>query len=187
MHGVKMKEVRFHGRGGQGAVTSSQVLAIAGFLDGKFTQSFPMFGVERTGAPVQSFTRICNENINVRAQVYEPDYVMVLDPTLMEVINPTQGLKKGGMLIVNSHKSPKELGLKGNFTVKTIDVTKAAMEVIGKPFVNLAVLGAFSALTGEVSWNSLEKAILEKMSSKGKLAELNAKAARKVFEDAGGK
>ena len=128
---MPLREVRFHGRGGQGAVTSSQVLAVAVFCDGKYTQAFPNFGVERTGAPVESYTRIDEQPINVRQQVYTPGYVIVLDPSLMANVDVTKGLKKDGLIVVNSEKTPKELGLE-KFNTKCIDITKVALEVIGK-------------------------------------------------------
>ncbi len=180
-----LKEVRFHGRGGQGAVTSSQVLAIAAFYDGKFTQAFPNFGVERTGAPVESYTRIDDRYINVRQQVYNPQYVIVLDPSLMANIDVTKGIDKEALIIVNSNKTPEELGLKG-FNAKSIDITKVALEVIGKPFVNIAALGAFAALSGEVSLEALNKAIDEKFSEKGKISDLNKEACKVLFEQAKG-
>lgn len=180
-----MMEIRIHGRGGQGAVTSSQVLAIAAFYDGKQCQAFPNFGVERTGAPVESFVRIAKEPIMLRQHVYEPDVVMVLDPTLIaQGIDVTKGLKEHGLLIVNTDKSEKELGTKGNFNVKCINMTKIAIDLIGKPFVNIAALGAFCALTGEVSLQALDRAIAEKMAAKPAAIELNQKAVGAVFEAA---
>ena len=180
---MNIKEIRIHGRGGQGAVTSSQVLAVAAFNDGKYSQAFPSFGVERQGAPVLAFARIADEEIHVRSQVYEPDYVIVLDPTLIQAVDVTAGLKKGGMLIINSNKKPSELGLKGKFIVKSFDITKVAMEVIGKPFVNIASLGAFAALSNEISLESLKKAVAVAMEGKGKMIELNQKACERVYKE----
>jgi pyruvate ferredoxin oxidoreductase gamma subunit len=177
-----LKEIRIHGRGGQGAVTSSQILATAAFIEGKFSQAFPNFGVERRGAPVQSFARIDEKEINVRSQVYEPDYVIVLDPSLIPNIDVTAGLKKGGLLIINSHKSAEELGLKGDFKAYSFDVTKVAMDVIGKPFVNIAALGAFASLSEEIKLESLHQAVEQNMGKKGKVAELNKKALQEIFE-----
>jgi pyruvate ferredoxin oxidoreductase gamma subunit len=181
---MPLREVRFHGRGGQGAVTSSQVLAIAAFHDGKYTQAFPNFGVERTGAPVESYTRIDAKPINVRQQVYSPDYVIVLDSSLMASVNVTNGLRRDGLIIVNSNRKPRELNL-GKFNAKTIDITKTALEVIGKPFVNIAALGAFAALSGEVSLEALNKAVDERFAEKGKIAELNKQACKALFRQAG--
>ncbi len=182
-----LKEVRIHGRGGQGAVTSAQALAIAAAKDGKFTQSFPTFGVERSGAPVEAYTRISDEFINRRQHVYNPQYVIVLDTSLISVIDVTKGVAEDGLIIVNSSKNAEELGLKGakspkGAKVHSIDITKIALDVIGKPFVNLAALGAFAALTGEISIESIKKAVEERM---GKLAELNNKALDEVYKIAG--
>lgn len=189
-----LKEVRIHGRGGQGAVTSSQILAIAAFMDGKQSQAFPNFGVERQGAPVQSFARISDEFINVRQQVYEPDYVIVLDASLAEVIDVSAGLQGGGMLIVNSDMSAEELLGKGKVKelekkkarVEMINITKTALEVIGKPFVNVAALGAFAGATKEVSLESLKGAIDGQLGKKGKIAELNKEACEKLYKEASG-
>lgn len=178
---MPLKEIRIHGRGGQGAVTSSQVLAIAAFHDGKYCQAFPSFGVERRGAPVEAFARIADEPINVRQHVYEPDYVMVLDPTLLEAVKVDSGLKDSGTIIINSDKKPEEFKLDTKAKVKTIDVTKVALEVIGKPFVNIAILGAFAAITGEISLESINKAIDQEFAAKAKVGELNKKAAEKLF------
>ena len=157
-----LKEIRLHGRGGQGAVTSTQVLAIAAFHDGKYSQAFPNFGVERTGAPVESYVRIDKKPINLRQHVYDPDYVIVLDSSLLDAVDVTKGLQKNGLVIVNSDKSAKELKKKlGNVNVHAINITQIALEVIGKPFVKIASLGAFCTLSKEVSLEALNKAIDE--------------------------
>ena len=181
---MALKELRVHGRGGQGAVTSTQVLAIAGFLGGKFTQAFPNFGVERAGAPVESYLRVDEKPISIRQHVYEPDYVIVLDAALMKSIDVTAGLKSGGMLIINTDDAGLEKKIRGKFSVKTINVTKIALEIIGKPFVNIASLGAFCALTGEISLDALDRAIDLHFAATGKqaAAELNKKAANAVAE-----
>lgn len=183
---MALKEIRIHGRGGQGAVTSSQVLAIAAFHDGKHCQAFPNFGVERTGAPVESYVRIDEKPINARQQVYEPDYVIVLDATLVDCTDVAAGLREKGLIIINTDKGEKELRakFKGNFSIHAVNITKIALDVIGKPFVNIAALGAFCALTKEVSLQALGKAIDELFAASGKqaVAELNKKAANAVAE-----
>ncbi len=173
-----MKQIIFLGRGGQGAVTSSRVLAIAAFLDGKKSQAFPNFGVERMGAPVRSYARIDSEFINLREQVYDADYAIVLDATLLS------GLKENitDTIIVNTNKQPSDLGLKTKAKIKCADITKVALSEIGKPFVNIVALGAFASLTNEVSIDSLEKAIKQQMGS-GPIVEKNIKGIRKVFEE----
>ncbi|MBS3057213.1 MAG: 2-oxoacid:acceptor oxidoreductase family protein [Candidatus Diapherotrites archaeon] len=151
-----MKEIRIHGRGGQGAVTTSQLLAIAAFHDGKRAQAFPAFGVERRGAPVQAFTRISDGEIKTRQQVYEPDYVIVLDASLLASVDVAD-------------------------TAHTINVTKAALDVIGKPFVNTGIIGAFAGLTKELSLNALEKAIDERFEGKVEVAEKNKQVIRLLY------
>lgn len=184
-----MDEIRIHGRGGQGAVTSSYVLAIAAFHNKKYCQAFPNFGVERMGAPVESFVRIDNKPINVRQHVYEPDAVIVLDPSLLEAVDVTSGLKKNGLLIINTDKKASELQIKKrkNLKVHCINITKTALDIIGKPFVNLAALAAYAAISKKVSLQALNKAIDQQLASKGKMAELNKKAAAKVYKEAMGK
>jgi len=169
-----MKEIRIHGRGGQGAVTAADIIAIAAFYDGKYCQSFPFFGTERRGAPVTAFARIDDKPIRVRCQIYEPDYVIVQDPTLLDVIDVAKGLKKEGMVIVNTEKSPEELKLETKARIKTINATKIALECLGVPIVNTSMVGAFSAATKEISLESLKKAIKKRFSEK--LAEKNIKA-----------
>ncbi|MFH1402842.1 MAG: pyruvate ferredoxin oxidoreductase subunit gamma [Candidatus Altiarchaeota archaeon] len=173
-----MKEVRFHGRGGQGAVTAAMILSVAAFHDGKYTQAFPKFGVERRGAPVQAFTRISDEFVRRKSQVYTPDYLVVLDSTLFGAENITDGFKEDGMIIVNTNMSAGDLGLKG-LNVKTLDVSKLAMEVLGRDIVNTAMLGAFAGFTGEVSLEGLLKGVEGQFS--GAIAEKNKKLVEEVY------
>jgi pyruvate ferredoxin oxidoreductase gamma subunit len=176
-----MKEIRLHGRGGQGAVTAASILAVAAFLDGKYTQAFPTFGVERRGAPVQAFVRIDDKFIRRRDQIYNPDILLVLDSTLFKVVDVKGGLKEGGLVIVNTNKTAKDLGLEG-LNVKTIDVTKEAFAVLGRDIVNTAILGAFAAYTGEVSKESICEAIKEQFPEE--LAKKNIKLVEQVYEKA---
>lgn len=175
-----MKEVRFHGRGGQGAVTAAEALAVGAFHDGKYSQAFPFFGVERRGAPVTAFTRISEKFIRIRSQIYEPDYIVVQDPTLLEVVDVAAGLKPNGKAIVNTEKSPEELGLNTNAEVLTINATKIALDVLGLPIVNTSMLGVFAAATGEVTLESLGKAIHKRFPEK--LAVKNVKAIEAAYE-----
>jgi pyruvate ferredoxin oxidoreductase gamma subunit len=172
-----MIEIRIHGRGGQGAVTAAEVLAVAAFKDGKFSQAFPFFGTERTGAPVASFCRIDDKFIRIREHVYNPDYVLVLDPTLLANSDVLKGLKGSGMLIVNTQDAIK---LKTKARAKKIDLTAIALEIIGKPFVNIPMLGAFAAATGIVSLKSLEEAVNEKFPKN--VADVNVKCLKKVYD-----
>lgn len=175
-----MLEIRIHGRGGQGAVTAGELLAKTAGAEGKWSQSFPKFGVERRGAPVQSYCRIDDERIRIHQELYEPDLVMVLDSSLISVVDVVSGLKKGGTVIVNTKAEPGELGLEGDFEVRTVDATTIAREKLGRPIVNTAVLGAFVKVTGVVD---LEKLIHEVKEHFGeKLGEKNAEAVKACYE-----
>ncbi len=172
-----MKQVRLHGRGGQGAVTAAEILAIGAFKDGQYSQAFPSFGVERRGAPVQAFMRISDKFIRRRNQVYKPDYVVVLDSTLLDAVDVSEGLLENGKIIINSKTACKI----DNHDVYSIDATKIAIDVLGVPIVNSAMLGAFSAATGEVSLESLKSAIIEKFGDR--LGEKNAKAVEIAYNE----
>ncbi|MBM3309491.1 MAG: pyruvate ferredoxin oxidoreductase subunit gamma [Candidatus Altiarchaeales archaeon] len=179
-----MKEVVFHGRGGQGAVTAATLLAIAAFKDGKFTQAFPRFGVERRGAPVQAFARISDQFIRRKSQVYEPDVIVVLDPTLFGVVDITEGLKKGGLVIINTNRDAGSFNIK-DAVVKTVDVSSEALKILGRDIVNTAMLGAYAAITGDVALKSIVEAVKEQF--KGSIAEKNVVLVEGVFKNAGGK
>jgi pyruvate ferredoxin oxidoreductase gamma subunit len=176
-----MKEIRFHGRGGQGAVTAATLLSVAAFKDGKFTQAFPKFGVERRGAPVQAFTRISDEFIRRKSAVYEPDVLLILDSTLIKVVDVTGGLKEDGIVIANTGKTPEEIGLEG-LKVYTVDITKEALEVLKRDIVNTGILGAFAAFTKEVKKESVCEAIEEHFSKS--LAEKNVELVNRVYDKA---
>ena len=158
-----MIEIRIHGRGGQGAVIASKVLAAAVFQDGKYVQSFPAFGVERRGAPVMAFTRIDGQPIRIRCQIYEPDHIIVLDPTLLEVVDVTAGLKDGGWVLINSELDPSAFQLPDKYRVVTVDASSIAIKYhLGPstaPIVNTAILGAFARVTGLVSLEALFEAV----------------------------
>ena len=179
--GESMLEIRFHGRGGQGAVTAGELLAKTAGKQGKWSQSFPKFGVERRGAPVQSYCRIDDEErIRLHQELYEPDLVVVLDASLLEAVDVASGIKEGGTIIVNTNLGKEELGLKGNFEVYTVDATSIAREKLGRPIVNTAMLGAFAKVTGAVD---LEKLVQEVKGHFGeKLGEKNAEAVRACYE-----
>lgn len=175
-----MIEVRFHGRGGQGAVTAVRLLATAMYFEGKFTQAIPMYGTERRGAPVIAFLRIGDQRINERDLVHTPDMVVVLDPLLGRTVPVSDGLKEGGLLLINHPKSGKETGLGGKFRVATVDATKIALETLGRPITNTAILGAFAKVTGLVSLESVEKAVANQWS--GRLAEMNIRAVKHSYD-----
>ena len=175
-----MKELRIHGRGGQGSVTAAELLAIAAFRDRKFSQAFPAFGAERRGAPVMAFMRVDDKPIRIRSKVYEPDYVMVQDATLIGVVDFMSGLKEDGVLIINTPKSRDELGIDGNATIRTINATAIAKEIIGRPIVNTTMMGAFSAVTGAVSLHAVIHAVKDRFS--GVAGENNARAIKQAYD-----
>ncbi len=180
-----MVEIRFHGRGGQGAVVASKVLASALFREGKSVQSFPAFGVERRGAPVMAFLRIDDHRIKLRSNVYRPDHVVVLDPTLIGVVDVTSGLKLNGWIILNSDHHPEEFKRFVSFRVATVDASKIAVENhLGsrtQPIVNTAILGALSRVTGLVGIDAVVQAIQEAIPTK---KEANTRAALEAYEKA---
>ncbi len=177
----KMIEVRFHGRGGQGAITAAEILATAAFLDGKESQAFGSFGPERTGAPVMSFCRIDDKQIRLHQQVYEPDYVVVLDETLLSSVNVFDGVKKTGKAIFATKEQPAAFFAQANgIVVDTVDAYAIAKEKIGRPIVNTALLGAIARATGIVSMDSLKKAIQERFPKE--LAEKNIAAATACYD-----
>jgi 2-oxoacid:acceptor oxidoreductase gamma subunit (pyruvate/2-ketoisovalerate family) len=158
-------------------------LARAVFVEGKWVQAFPYFGAERRGAPVKAFARISDEPLLVHSQVYNPDYVIVLDPLIHRVVNVVEGLKANGMVIMNTTKNPGKLDLKG-VRIGTVDATGIALElnllVAGLPVVNTSILGAFAKATGEVKLASVLKAIKETWS--GSAGDKNAEAAQLAYE-----
>jgi 2-oxoacid:acceptor oxidoreductase gamma subunit (pyruvate/2-ketoisovalerate family) len=179
-----MIEIRFHGRGGQGAVVASKVLAVAFFHEALFVQSFPAFGVERRGAPVMAFLRVDRQPIHLRVNIYEPDHIVVLDPTLIGAIDVTSGLKQNGWILINSHQAPEAFNDLKGFQKATVDATSIAIRNgLGSrtsPIVNTAILGAFSKVTGLVGIDSIALAIREELSGK---KDENAKAAREAYNE----
>lgn len=167
------KEIRIHGRGGQGAVTAAELIAVAAFYDGKFSQAFPNFGVERRGAPIMAYVRIGGEAIRLREQVYTPDYLIIQDPTLItttpEILD---GLSKCSGILINSEKTDWPM-FKGK-RVMIVPATKIALEKIGKPFMNTALVGAFAAMSELVTLKSLERAIEERFPAE--VAKMNIEA-----------
>jgi 2-oxoacid:acceptor oxidoreductase gamma subunit (pyruvate/2-ketoisovalerate family)/2-oxoacid:acceptor oxidoreductase delta subunit (pyruvate/2-ketoisovalerate family) len=175
-----MIEIRFHGRGGQGAVTGVRMLSSAVHIDGKYTQAIPQYGTERRGAPVVAFCRIADEHIKERDLVHEPDIVVVLDPLLGKTVDVTQGLKEGGLVLVNHPGTYMEAGLSGGFRVSTVDATRIALETLGRPITNTAILGAFAKVTGLVNLASLEEAVRREFPER--IVKSNVMAMREAYE-----
>jgi pyruvate ferredoxin oxidoreductase gamma subunit len=164
-------EIRWHGRGGQGAITAAKILAQAAYFEGyQGVTAAPSFGAERRGVPVSASTRIAPQTIMVVSQVETPNVVVVLDHTLLKYDEVTSGLAKGGWLIVNSWRYPKELDLGGDFNIATADATEVCSSlgliVAGLTVVNTAMLGAFIRATQAVGMASIEKAIRERFSDR---------------------
>jgi len=180
---TQLVEIRWHGRGGQGAVTSAELVAQAAINEGKFAQAFPSFGPERRGAPVSAFVRIdSKEPIRVRAEITEPDVVVVLDPSLLRIVDVTSGLNENGMLVINTKKSFQ--AIESEFKVKqklaTIDATKIARELLGVPIVNTSMVGALIRATGVVKLESLIEPLQHRFD---RLAERNINAMKKAYEE----
>ncbi|MEQ8182161.1 MAG: 2-oxoacid:acceptor oxidoreductase family protein [Smithellaceae bacterium] len=177
-----MIEVRWHGRGGQGAVTSVELLAQAAIGVGKYAQGFPSFGPERRGAPVAAFSRIDDKKIKVRSGIYKPDVVIVLDSSLIGLIDVLDGLKPGGKLIVNTPKSPEEIRkeLKFNGPVATVDGTHIAREEMGVPIANTTMIGALLKIINVMELDSVKGAVEHRF---GKIAQKNLNAMRRAYEE----
>jgi pyruvate ferredoxin oxidoreductase gamma subunit len=156
------------------------MIAVAAFEDKRFSQAFPAFGVERRGAPVMAFARIADKPIRIRSQIYEPDYVIVQDVTLLDVVDVAAGLKPTGKIIVNTDRPGEALKLKTDAQVITIDATKIAMDILKRPIVNTTMLGAFCGASKEVGLESMNKAISERF--KGELGKKNLLAIKAAFE-----
>jgi len=179
-----MMEIRFHGRGGQGSVVAAKILADAFFHEGKHVQSFPAFGVERRGAPVTAFTRVDDSPIFLRCNIYEPDMVIVLDPTLINEVGVTSGMKPGGAMLINIPHEKFDVSEYGEFMVATVDATAIAIRhnlgTNTNPIVNSAILGAFAHATELVSIESVAESIRVGV-PKG--AEENAAAAHDAYDE----
>jgi len=182
---TKLYEIRWHGRGGQGAVTAAKIAAQAAYFKGYAgVTAAPSFGAERRGVPVSALTRISTESIVVVSQVEKPNAVVVLDQSLLKYQEVTRGLGEGGWLVVNSWLHPKELNIKGDFNIATADATKVCRElelmVGGLPMVNTAMLGALACATQIVNIPSIEKVIRERFSNSA--IEVNLAAIEKIYE-----
>jgi pyruvate ferredoxin oxidoreductase gamma subunit len=173
--------IRIHGRGGQGAVTASRLLATAFYYDGKFSQAIPMYGTERRGAPLTAFVRVNDIRVRERELVHDPDIIIVLDELLSTQQSVADGLKVGGLLILNSNLPPEKVEIAGDFNIATVDATKIALETLKRPITNTAILGAFSKAAGFPKLESIEKAITKQFP--GRIGELNVAAIRMSFED----
>jgi len=180
-----MIEIRFHGRGGQGTVVASKILADAISKEGNYVQAYPEFGVERRGAPVYAFIRIDSKPIYDKSRIYKPDHVVVVDPTLIEVIDITEGLKEGGWIIVNSDKKPEELKFPKKYKTAVINATEIAVKhrlgTLASPIVNTAIVGAVVKVLKLAKIESVLEAVREGVPVK---REDNVAAAKEAYEKA---
>jgi len=177
-------EIRLHGRGGQGAVTASRLIAIAAYEEGQYSQAIPMYGTERRGAPLTAFVRIDDQRVRERELVHNPDISVVLDPLIAKQQAVVDNLKPGGLVLLNTSHEPEEVKLGGDFKVATVDATTIALETLGRPITNTAILGAFAKITGIVKLESIEKAIMKTFP--GRLGEMNIAAVRRSYEEVKG-
>jgi len=189
----KMVEIRWHGRGGQGAKTASLLLADAAFNTGKYIQGFPEYGPERMGAPITAYNRISDDKIQIHSNIYEPDYVVVVDETLLASVDVTSGLKESGAIIINSDKAPEDIkkylkGYKGK--VCTVDARKISESVLGKYFPNTPMLGAVvkvSKIMGEEEFlKDAKDSFAHKFATKPEVIEGNMKAIEIAMQEVKG-
>jgi len=180
-------EVRWHGRGGQGIVTVSRLLANAALLDGKYVQSFPEFGPERRGAPVTGYTRISDEPISIHSHIYNPNIVVIVDPTLLGVVNVTKGLVENGTVVAHTDRSPEDLKREmriGKVGVYAVDAMRISLDILGRPIYNTAMLGALIKAVPLVSMESLTKVLMERFP--GVVGEKNVAVVMRAYEEARG-
>lgn len=178
-------EVRWHGRGGQGSWTASEVLARTAIYEGKYIQSFPEFGPERMGAPVTAFTRISNQPIRIHCAVYDPDIVVVLDPTLLKTVPITSGIKEDGVIIINSIDDPgtvRKILKTEKGKLWTIPATQIALRILGMPITNTAMLGSVARATNLVKLDSIEVTLKERF--RPDLAEKNFAVIKEAYNEA---
>ena len=177
-----MVEIRFHGRGGQGAVTSAELTALAAIDEGKFAQAFPSFGPERRGAPVMAFVRVSDERIRTREKVYEPNIVVILDPSLLQIVNVEAGLREGGLVVLNTTKSfaevREETGIKARLAL--VDATKIAVETMRLPITNTTMLGALLKASELIPVDALRSPIQNRF---GPIAEKNLTACLRAYKE----
>jgi pyruvate ferredoxin oxidoreductase gamma subunit len=184
-----MFQIRIHGRGGQGVVSASEMMAVAAFFSDRYSMSFPSFGSERNGAPVMAFVRIDDKEIELREPVLDPDLLIVQDPTLFQAIDVFSGLKPDGYVLINSHKSAEELGLEDAVKhlppghVVNVPATELALKYLKRPTPNTVLMGAFTAMREDLfDMAAVEKAIMQIFP--GKVGEMNVAAARAAYEAA---
>ena len=183
----KMTEIRWHGRGGQGAKTAATLIAAVALEEGKFSQGFPDYGPEREGAPIRGYTRVSDSPVRAHSAIYHPDIVVVLDPSLLESVDVTEGLKEGGIMLVNSPKPPaamrKQLGLEGG-KVYTVDASQIAQDEIGRAIPNTPMMGALVKIMPILKIETILADVEKKFKSKGdQIVQGNFRAIKRAFEE----
>ncbi|MFA4888240.1 MAG: 2-oxoacid:acceptor oxidoreductase family protein [Candidatus Omnitrophota bacterium] len=175
-----MKEIRIHARAGQGAITTAVLLGFAYFKEGKFLYAFPSFGAARMGAPMNAFVRVDDKPVRLRSQIYQPDYVIVMDPTLLRGYNCFSGLKDNGIAIINGTPGMELPKLKATQKAVIVPANEIALKAIRRPLGNTALIGAFAKATGEIKLDTLIEVVKNRFSAK--IQEGNIKAVRQGFE-----
>ncbi len=177
-----MIEIRWHGRGGQGAVTSVELLALAAIEEGRYAQGFPSFGPERRGAPVAAFNRVAEKQIKVRSGIYHPDVVVVLDEGLVGLVNVTEGLKPEGILVVNTTKTQAEVRKTLSYTgrLATVNALAIAWKELGVPITNTTMLGALIKATNVVKLESMQAPVEHRF---GRIAQKNLTAMKRAYDE----
>ena len=176
-----MKEVKIYARAGQGAITTATIIGESLFHEGKYSYAFPHFGAARMGAPMNAFIRFDENPIRLRSQIYEPDYIVVIDPTLIESQKCFNNLKKGTKAVVAVRKDTKIPDVAG-VEIHSLPAEDIAMEIIGKPFANTVLVGAFAKVSGQIKLDSVLKAVGKRFEAKPKLLDVNLAAVKKGYE-----
>ena len=175
-----MKEIRIHARAGQGAITTARILGEAYFLKGVYAYAFPHFGAARMGAPMNAFVRVDGRPVRLRSQIYEPDFVIIVDSTIMRNANCLAGLKEDGVALINQREGVTIPKAKLKQRIYVIPANKIAQEALGRPLGNTALLGAYAAATAEIDLGTLEQAVKKRFA--GKRQEGNLEAVRQGYE-----
>lgn len=186
---AQLTEIRWHARAGQGAVTAATLVAEAALLQGKYIQAMPEYGPERTGAPLKAYTRVCDEPIEVHNNITNPQIVVVLDETLIKLVDVTEGLTPDGVVVLNTQRKPaearEELGVGDGVKVATVDATGIALDTIGRDIPNTPIVAALSAVTGVIPVDVIKAQVVDNFKAKfsRKIIEANIKSIDRAFEE----
>ncbi|MCM8800907.1 MAG: 2-oxoacid:acceptor oxidoreductase family protein [Candidatus Omnitrophica bacterium] len=175
-----MREIRIHARAGQGAITTGYLLGYAYFLEGKYAYAFPHFGAARMGAPMNAFLRVDDKPVRIRSQIYEPDYLIIIDSTLMRDFNCLSGLKEDGIVIINAKDKEEIPKVKAGQKIFFLPANEIALNTLGRPLGNTALIGAFASATGELKLETLLEVVKQRF--QGKAQEGNTQAIKQGYE-----